>query len=254
MRHDVVYGHARGALRLDLYAPVVSNNAPRRAIVWIHGGGFREGSKEGMAIYAEDSAARGYVSVSINYRLAKRITGAEILAAQHDAQAAVRWLRRNAKRLGVNPNRVYVGGVSAGAVTALRVAYDARSPGRSGNPGYSSRVASAIAISGAVYDASLIRSDGAPVMYLHGRRDHTVDYGTARRDCHTARAVGLRCRFVSFPGIGHELAWTRLEKLEGIVAAWMEEKLPHHARVTRRTENYLIIASKVLGLVLANNN
>ena len=115
-------------------------------IVWVHGGGFSAGDKSNGADWATAFARRGYVAVSIGYRLLA--TGpcggtgpvpehcyTAAYAAQHDAQAAVRWLRKNAAFLGIDPNRIAMSGESAGAVTSLLVGWRSDDPGTSGNPG-----------------------------------------------------------------------------------------------------------------------
>ena len=160
---NIPYGSAPDAsgnpvtLTLDMYRPTGDTQTSRPAIVLVHGGGFTGGnSKNGaMVTMANAFAQRGYVAVSINYRLLNdgEKCGVEdtvsqncltaALAAQHDAQAAVRWLRANAGTYRVDPTRIAMGG-SAGAATALAVAVNSTDPGDSGNPGYSSKVGAAI--------------------------------------------------------------------------------------------------------------
>lgn len=144
---DLVYGSAPDAsgtpvdLKLDLYRPTGDTVAQRPAVVWVHGGGFSKGDKASGANFATYFAQRGYVVVSINYRLlAPPSCGGELdpapeceaaaIEAQHDAQAAVRWLRVNASTYGVDPNRIAVGGGSAGAVTSLLVGWRSDDPAR----------------------------------------------------------------------------------------------------------------------------
>ena len=68
--------------------------------------------------------------------------------AQHDAQAAVRWLRAHAAQYGVDPDRIAIGGGSAGADVALLVGAHSEDPGTSGTPGESSKVGGVVSISG----------------------------------------------------------------------------------------------------------
>ena len=141
---NIPYGSAPDAsgnpvtLTLDMYRPAGDTQTSQpAAIVLVHGGGFTGGnSKNGaMVTMANAFAQRGYVAVSgVDYRLLNNgekcgvedmvsqncLTAA--LAAQHDAQAAVRWLRANAGTYRVDPNRIAIGGGSAGAATALAVA------------------------------------------------------------------------------------------------------------------------------------
>jgi acetyl esterase/lipase len=101
-------------LAMDVYrAP---DAAQRPAVVLLHGGGWREGSKGQLSRYALDFAAAGYVTVEPNYRLSDEAT---FPAALEDVKAAVRHVRANAAELGADPDRVGVFGHSAGAHLAV---------------------------------------------------------------------------------------------------------------------------------------
>ncbi|MBG86813.1 MAG: carboxylesterase [Verrucomicrobiales bacterium] len=97
---------------LDLALPQKKSTKPRPVLAFIHGGGWRNGSKNGglrrIQTYLQ---AGGYVGVSIGYRL----TGEVQWPAQiHDCKAAIRWLKANAKKYNLDPNRIAVHGTSAG--------------------------------------------------------------------------------------------------------------------------------------------
>lgn len=101
----VTNGHERQ--KLDLYLPKDGTNLP--LIIWIHGGAFRMGSKNmGVPLaYLSD----GYAIASLSYRLSQHA----IFPAQiEDCKAAVRWLRANAKKFNLDPNRFGARGPSAG--------------------------------------------------------------------------------------------------------------------------------------------
>ena len=95
------------AQSLDLYLP--ASDKPLPLIVYIHGGGWEGGSKDGCWAFPE--TARGYAAASLNYRLSKQ---AKFPAQIQDCQAAIRWLRANAKQYNINPDRIGVWGDSAG--------------------------------------------------------------------------------------------------------------------------------------------
>ena len=216
-------------LALDLYRPA-RRAAPRPAIVWVHGGGFTFGDRIYMTPYARAFAERGYVSATITYRLADDGELARvgfpraIEAAQHDAQAAVRWLRRHAKALGVDRRRIYIGGHSAGAVTALEVGVSRGDPGDSGNPGWSSRVDGAIGIAGLILDKSQLDRRDAPMLLFHGDADRTVPFAGSTEVCAAALPVGLPCRLVPFPGGGHLIAYSDITEIIGRSAAWLRRR------------------------------
>ena len=87
----------------------------RAGIVFIHGGGWKSGSKDGgvWAAFPASYAAKGYVCISVNYRLTG--DGGGFPACIHDVKNAVRWFRANAEELGLNPKRIGAYGNSAGA-------------------------------------------------------------------------------------------------------------------------------------------
>ncbi|MEZ4660161.1 MAG: alpha/beta hydrolase [Caldilineaceae bacterium] len=105
----VANGHERQ--KLDLYLPAQGRNRP--LILWVHGGAFRVGSKEGNADNPPpfEYVVQGYALASINYRLSQHA----IFPAQiEDCKAAVRWLRAHAAEYGLDPNRFGAWGPSAG--------------------------------------------------------------------------------------------------------------------------------------------
>ncbi len=238
---DITYGSAvddKGvaeALKLDLYRPTGDSSTDRPAVVYVHGGGFVAGDKDQTAGWARDLAQRGYVVVSIDYRLSSMaarppggpITAAYIRAvldAQHDAQAAVRWLRANAATVGIDPGRIGIEGSSAGAVTALAVAYNAVDPGDSGNPGYPSDVRVAVSDSGAV-GTVLQRPGGAPVMMLNGTADPRALYSEAKASCDAATAAHLWCTLVTFPGVGHTVGAYETDRARALSASFFFDQL-----------------------------
>lgn len=110
-RLDLTYAnYGERELKLDLYRPMPTDK-PLPAIVCIHGGGWYKGDRNSMTKLAQALAARGFVAVSISYRLSGE---AKFPAAIQDCKAAVRWLRANADRYGIDPKNIGVTGLSAG--------------------------------------------------------------------------------------------------------------------------------------------
>ncbi len=101
-------GHARQVL--DLFVPEGASG-PRPVIVWVHGGGWAAGDKAGCPPLRQGFAQEGYAIASVNYRLSQH---AVFPAQLEDCKAAIRWLRANAKKYGLNPDRIGVWGSSAG--------------------------------------------------------------------------------------------------------------------------------------------
>jgi carboxylesterase type B len=216
---NVVYGSAvneSGAtqsLALDVYRPAGDTVTSRPAIVWVHGGGFSGGSRNSAEIVdqANTFARKGYVTVSITYRLSSTGCSAgaptiacvtAIINAKHDAQAAVRFLRANAATYGVDANRIAIGGSSAGAITALNVGYDSSDVGSSGNPGFSSQVDAAVSLSGARILGTYSSEDAASLLF-HGTSDFVVPYQWAVNTVDGAKAAGLQSYLTTWTGAGH---------------------------------------------------
>ena len=221
---DLSYGSAPDLqgnpvdLRLDLYQPTGDTALRRPAIVWIHGGGFTGGGKLNANIveYARRYARLGYVAVSIDYRLlAGEGCGGNpeptpecrnaALAAQHDAQAAVRWLRSRAATHRIDPSRIAVAGSSAGAVTALLVGTNRADVGNSGNPGFDSAVGGVASLSGGLPTNETIDAGDAPTIFFHGSLDTTVPQSWADSNAAALRAAGDFVTFHAFPDTGHGL-------------------------------------------------
>lgn len=229
LQEDVRYGEALNArgeneqLFLDLHRPAVDGKAltGRPLLVFAHGGSFKNGSRKGSEIagYLKRMAEHGYAAATISYRL--RPTGtagskpnqdliveaalgdSDTLAdAQHDMQAAVRFLRANAEEYGIDPERIAVGGSSAGAITAMQAAINEEDPGTSGTPGVSSEVAGAVAVSGAA-DPDHIEPGDPPFLMFHGGADATVPAPLGQQACAIATAFGNGCEFTFWANGGH---------------------------------------------------
>ena len=110
IEQDIVYATPGGVeLRLDAYLPNGTETTP--AVLVVHGGAWRGGSKQQLALYARELAARGYAAFAISYRLAP---DHRFPAQIEDCRAAVKWIRKNAKKYRVDPKRIGAVGYSAG--------------------------------------------------------------------------------------------------------------------------------------------
>ena len=217
---DLQYGSAVGvtgnqeALRLDVYQPQGDTAALRPALVWVHGGGFSGGDKATSVstVLARNFARRGYVTVSINYRLlvpsgcggsaTSECTKAAIEAI-HDGQAAVRWLRANASTFRIDPNRIGIGGESAGAIVAYGVGVLSDQPGTSGNPEQPSNVAAWVSISGGAPGGAFVSPGDAPGYLFSGTADRTVPYQWSVETKNALLAAQVPVVFRTFQGAGH---------------------------------------------------
>ena len=228
---------------LDLYRPV-ERLRPRPAVVLIHGGGMWTGSRADMAGPAGQLAEAGYVALAIDYRLVDAAAGRHRWPAQlDDVQLAVRWVRANAARLGVDPDRLAAYGWSAGGqLAALLGTRDTRDP-TLGLAALSSRVASVVVLAGDVDLAaytqppasdevaallggtpdevlelyrdssplSWIDRRSAPFLVVHGTRDRVVPLAQSRRLVTALRRAGIETSYLELADAGHDdLGWSRV--------------------------------------------
>ena len=111
---------------LDLAQPTFGPQTNRPAILIIHGGGWSAGSKNDM-VYRTlmvDYALKGYVVANMNYRLVQE---APLPACIEDVRCAIRWMKANAQKLGIDPNRIGTYGHSAGGHLSLMAGVSAES-------------------------------------------------------------------------------------------------------------------------------
>jgi acetyl esterase/lipase len=222
VQRDVVFGKGGDMqLKLDLYK-LMSGADKRMAIIHFHGGGFAGGNKESLSERVKPYAELGYVSVAAQYRLSGQ---AGYPALVHDAKAAIRWVRANAKTLGIEPQRIAVAGYSAGGYHALFTAGTGKRPefeGAGGNPGVSTQVAVCLAYYPATNipagmlpagsDAAATRAAAAttyiaqgfpPTAVFHGMKDTTIPIESSQRLVQQFRDANVPVEFHAFEGVPH---------------------------------------------------
>jgi len=236
---DIEFAKVGGqSLKLDLYLPAKQKNAA--LVIWIHGGGWRNGTKE--KCFITWLPEHGYAVASISYRFSST---AKFPAQLHDCKGAVRWLRAHAKQYGFNPDKFYVAGASAGghltALMATTSGHEKLEGTTGGNLKQSSAVQGAIDYYGAtdfilrsktqpsranekgsvVYDllgggahekieaAKLasacyhISKDDVPLLIFHGTMDKTVLIDQSQAIDRKYRKAGLSVEFHAIEGASH---------------------------------------------------
>lgn len=140
---DVAYATTSTAQKMDIYLP--EGDGPFPLVVFIHGGAFMMGNKEMEASNAAVLVAQGYAAVSINYRLSGE---AKFPAQIQDCKAAIRFLRANATKYKINPDKIASWGASAGGNLAALLGTSGDVPelegSELGNSTFSSRVTVAV--------------------------------------------------------------------------------------------------------------
>tara|TARA_B100001248_G_C27399576_1_gene468979 strand:+ start:2406 stop:3518 length:1113 start_codon:yes stop_codon:yes gene_type:complete len=197
---------------MDIYTPEGDIEVNRPLILYLHGGSYYGGNKSmtDCVDFCETMAKKGYVTASLNYRLSNiisfltsNVTQYEtVLKSVADVKSAIRYFRKdfdNGNNYGIDPNTIFVGGYSAGAVTAIHLAYIDEindlptSPinvqnivndiagvygleGDAGNYGYPSNVSGVISIAGGINNVDWIDEFDEPLVSIQGTSDLTINY------------------------------------------------------------------------------
>ena len=248
---NIVYGAntsfsgANTTLKLDFYEPTGDTAQARPLIIWAHGGSFLGGTKADGDVVAlsQKFAKKGYACASIDYRTGffpiDSVNSVKaVVRAVQDMKASIRFFYADAQGSNtykIDTTKIYIGGSSAGAITALHVAYlddeckisDYLNSaaiaslggldGSSGNPGYSTTVHGVINLCGALARYSWLEGDDVPLCSLHGTSDGTVKYNRgivnpgialmyldgSRMLHERACAVNIENQFYTFIGAPH---------------------------------------------------
>jgi acetyl esterase/lipase len=234
----VVYGQGRTDdgdttdLPLDVFRPP-PDGAARPTLVLVHAGSFTFGDRTMMHEPARAWARRGFVAVVIGYRQSPDQTFEAVLNAAADGQVALRWLRANADRYDIDPDRIAVLGSSAGGAIALSTALGVdlngdeaatalRWPGEGppagfelgrGGPGFDHLPQAAVSTGAAPGPAWLDLLPAAatpegparPLLLHHHDSDSVTGESAeaARRICKYWEEAGQTCDLVISPGPGH---------------------------------------------------
>lgn len=152
---DVIYltlentPYGKRDLKVDIFQPKKAGKHP--AVLFVHGGGWRSGDKSMEVPMAQLLAAKGYVTVAVEYQLSLE---AKYPAAVHNLKAAVRWLKANAEKYGVDTSRIAISGTSAGGQLASLIGLSSGSEKLEGKMGkhtdFSSDVHAAMDIDGVI--------------------------------------------------------------------------------------------------------
>lgn len=201
---NLTAGGTTQTLTLDFYEPTGDAETNRPLIIWAHGGSFVGGSKTDGDVVAlsQAFAKKGFACASINYRLGLTpfdSTGAvkAVLRAVQDMKASIRFFYKDkltSNTYKIDTNNIFIGGSSAGAITALHTAYLDKSceinsyvnptdltnlggmEGYSGNQCYSSKIKGVINLCGALGKYGWIQAGDVPFCSMHGTIDATVRY------------------------------------------------------------------------------
>jgi acetyl esterase/lipase len=245
-------------LQVNMARPA-EGDGPFPAVICIHGGGFRAGTRDGYDGLIRQLAERGYVAITVTYRLAPKYP---FPAAIYDVKAAVRWLRGNAAKYHVDPDRIGVTGGSAGGHLAqfLGVTADVKEfEGDEGNLDQSSRVACVVNYFGPSdftksYGKSVdaaevlplflggnleqqrqkhiiasplywVTPHAAPTLCIHGTKDNYVAYEQAGWLIDRLKAAGVEAELMTLEGAGHGFGGEDAKKADAAMFAFFDKHL-----------------------------
>ncbi len=243
---------------LDLARPKAAGPA-RAAIVAIHGGGFRAGRRESYSALILKLAERGYVAATIDYRLSPKH---QFPSHLEDAKAAVRWMRANAAKYNIDPDRIGVVGGSAGGHLALMLGLTGgvkEFEGYGPNLDQPSHVQCVVNYYGPTdftksYGKSVdaaevlplflggdlqhqeaahrkasplnwVNPNAAPVLSIHGTKDRYVAYEHSVWITERLRGAGVEAELLGLEGADHGFKGPDAAKAESAMFAWFDKHL-----------------------------
>lgn len=228
---NIPAGAKERVYRFDFYQPQNDTSHHRPLVIWMHGGGFKLGSKKARGIpkWSKTFAQHGYTCAAINYRKSKKKPlkkfadlAAGCYEAIQDLDQAITYFKLNQQLLGIDTNRIILAGNSAGAMIAIQAVYS--SPASlsklSGDTSHSefkyandfSNIAGIINFWGAIFDTTMLHKASVPIVSVHGTTDGIVPY--KQKDAplngsfyiqQQATAIGIPSDLKSYEGYAHEL-------------------------------------------------
>ena len=196
-------------LLLDVYTPAGDTEINRPAILWIHGGGFRYGNDKTQSYIvamANRFARRGYVGVSIDYRVRENpredIEGT-LSQALDDAMTGLNWLRSNSEKYNIDKNKIFVGGGSAGGMIAVILCYK---DGTDSEKWDKSGIIGLINLWGSPdpsWRVSMVDKNDPPTIIVHGTEDPLVPYINSELLMQELKRHDIKCEIIPIEGAGH---------------------------------------------------
>lgn len=256
---DVAYLGGTRKEKADIYTPLTHDiKKPLPGIIVIHGGGFNDGDKARARELniCENLTLQGYVCMSINYKLRRMKDQVTWPQSVYDAKAAVRYMRKEANNLGVDPDKIGVIGCSAGCNLSMMLATTGPTDGfdvvkDEPYQDISPKVSCAIGFYGAVdlinyhdmkmfaktrQEAPELYKKGSPINYLddkdppmllvHGTADVTVPLSQSETYLKVAKAQGANCILEIIPEAPHTFDLQPKQRdLRPLVTAFFDQHL-----------------------------
>jgi acetyl esterase/lipase len=267
---DIEFANPDGQhLKLNLARPT-EGDGPFPAVMCIHGGGWRAGTRQHHDGLCKRLAEQGYVAVTVSYRFAPKY---QFPAQIHDVKEAVRWLRANAKKYKIDLDHIGVMGDSAGGHLAhlLGVTSDVKNfEGTGGNPDQSSKVQCVVSFYGPTdlaksYDKSTeaakvltpllggdqkqaprnhilasplhwVTPNAAPTLCIQGTKDALVHQEQAEWMIARLESVGVDAELLLLEGAGHGFGGKNAERADKAMFAFLAKHLKPKIQDARLTD------------------
>ncbi len=257
----VAGGHERQ--KLDLYLPEKSTG-PLPVVLWVHGGGWRAGDK--VASPAAFLATKGFAVASMNYRLSQH---AVFPAQIHDCKAAVRWLRANSAKYGLDSSRIGAWGSSAGGHLVALLATTNGLKDLEGTEGILDQPSDVQAVvdwfgptdlltvgakdtrsnllggdaqsipekARRASPITYVSAKACPTLIMHGDADKTVPISQSETFARALKAAGADSTMVVVPGAGHGVGQFKspeqLHQVEQFFVKHLQQHTPSAAASSR---------------------
>lgn len=234
---DIVFGESinfkgeKEILLLDVYSPTEGVTKNRPVILWMHGGGFRIGgdkSQKYIVAMATRFAKRGYVCLSINYRVRenpKDDKPGTITDALEDAMKGLNWLRENSGKLGIDKSKIIVGGGSAGGILGTNFCYR---EGIESEKWDKTGIVAFVDLWGSP-DSSwgefIIDKNDPPTIIVHGTEDPLVPFVNSEKLVEKLNAKGVKNELIAIEGAGHTPA-SHMDDFEVKIAKFLNDIIP----------------------------
>lgn len=202
-------------LLLDVYMPGKNQVQKQRAIVWVHGGGFKGGDRrQGYIVTISRAMAKmGYICIAPDYRLREN-PGADLQGTINDAvndiHKALDWVTDNGRKFGYNPSKIIVGGGSAGGVLLTNLCF------QTNKQKHNRKIKAFINLWGSPDNEELfagIRKQDPPTLIIHGDNDQVVPFQNSEKLSAGLNNAGIYNELHPFPGAGH----TPIDQMEKII-------------------------------------
>ncbi len=229
---DIVFGESinfkgeKETLLLDIYSQAEGAVKNHPAILWIHGGGFRIGNdktQKYIVNMATRFAKRGYVCLSINYRVRenpKDDKSGTMDDALEDAMKGLDWLRENSEKLGVDKSKIVVGGGSAGGMIAVNLCYKDGNESEKWNKTGIIGLVNLWGSPDSSWGILNIDKNDPPTIIVHGTEDASVPFSNTEKLVNELELNGVEHKLVAIEGAGHTPA-SHMDDFEKNIAQFL---------------------------------